>query len=66
SRAATVRVPGTGFVTLRVPVSPTPGTCVVHFTIAPTLVPNEVTHGTNPDPRRLGAHFDVFDYKPSA
>ncbi len=64
-RLATVRVPRTGFVTLRVPVSPSDGTCVVNFIVAPTLVPREVTNGKNPDPRRLGAHFNVFDYRPS-
>ena len=66
SRAVTVRVPHTGFATLRVPVFPSDGTCIVQFTVAPTLVPSQVTRGTNPDPRRLGAHFNVFDYKPSS
>jgi hypothetical protein len=66
SRAVTVRVPRMGFATLRVPVFPSDGTCVVQFVVAPTLVPSEVTHGANPDPRRLGAHFDAFDYRPGA
>ncbi len=65
SRAETVSVPRKGFARLRVAVFPTNGTCVVRFAVLPTLVPNETTHGRNPDPRRLGAHFDVFDYRPS-
>ena len=65
SRAETVHVPRTGYTILQVAVFPTGGTCAVQFVVSPTLVPNDVTHGKNPDPRRLGAHFDVFDYRPS-
>jgi Dolichyl-phosphate-mannose-protein mannosyltransferase len=65
SRAETVRVPLTGFTTVSVPVFPSQGTCVVQFAVDPTLVPNAVTHGKNPDPRRLGAHFNSFELRPS-
>lgn len=36
--------------------------CVVEFSISPTGVPAELTHGANPDTRVLGVHFDRFDY----
>jgi hypothetical protein len=49
---------------LRVPLRPSGTTCTVRFTVSPTLVPKEVTHGANPDPRRLGAHFTRFVYSP--
>ncbi len=65
SHGRTVIVPGHGYATLRVPVLPTGGTCVVEFAVDPTLVPNAITGGKNPDPRRLGAHFNSFDFKPS-
>jgi hypothetical protein len=38
-------------------------TCVVRFTVARTLVPSVATHGQNGDTRRLGAHFDIFEYR---
>ena len=59
-----VAVPGHGDATLRVPISPVHGTCVVEFTVAPTQVP-KVTPGQKPDPRQLGAHFNSFDFRPS-
>jgi hypothetical protein len=36
--------------------------CVVVFSISPTGVPAELTHGGNPDSRVLGVHFDRFEY----
>jgi len=54
---------------LRVPVRPLAfgdGRCQVVYTVTPTAVPAEVTNGQNPDPRVLGAHFNVFVYKPGA
>jgi hypothetical protein len=27
-------------------------------------VPRDATHGANPDPRRLGLHFNAFAYRP--
>ena len=52
---------------LTVPVAPLPGTteCRVVYTVSPTAVPAEVTAGGNPDPRELGAHFNLFVYRPS-
>jgi 4-amino-4-deoxy-L-arabinose transferase-like glycosyltransferase len=64
SRATSVRVPLTGYAKLQVPLVVNDGRCVVQFTVSPTLVPRVVTRGQNPDPRRLGAHFNVFDYRP--
>ena len=51
---------------LRVPVAPESGTrdCSVVFTVTPTEVPADVTGGTNPDERVLGAHFNRFVYTP--
>jgi hypothetical protein len=53
---------GTGAFT--VPLRAKARTCVVNFTVSPTAVPAVVTEGQNPDPRRLGIHFDAFDYRP--
>ena len=39
--------------------------CVVEFSVSPTGVPAELTHGGNPDTRVLGVHFDRFDYSTS-
>ena len=63
SRAETVRVPRTRLTTVSVPVFPSQGTCVVQIAVAPTLVP-PIVPGKNPDPRRLGAHFNTFDFRP--
>ena len=54
-----------GRTVLSVPVSPVPGThdCRVVYTVTPTAVPATVTGGENPDPRELGAHFDLFVYR---
>ena len=61
---ATVRVPLTGTVDLRVRTRPRGRVCSVRFTVAPTRVPRLVTGGANPDPRQLGAHFLLFDFRP--
>ena len=47
---------------LVVALRPREGSCVVEFTISPTGVPAELTHGGNPDTRELGVHFERFDY----
>jgi hypothetical protein len=62
---ARIEVPPEGSVTLRVPLAPVAGRCVVRFTVAPTLVPAEVIPG-NDDERRLGAHFDSFVHEEPA
>jgi hypothetical protein len=49
---------------LRVPLKPVGEKCLVTFTVSPTLVPNQVTNGANPDPRELGTHFSRFTYRP--
>ncbi len=61
------RLRGNGPVALSVPVAARPGTtdCRIVYTVSPTAVPAEVTAGGNPDPRRLGAHFNRFLYTPS-
>jgi len=48
---------------MRIPIPEGLATCVVRFTVAQTLVPSLVTHGRNLDTRRLGAHFDIFEYR---
>ncbi|MDQ3122052.1 MAG: glycosyltransferase family 39 protein [Actinomycetota bacterium] len=40
-------------------------TCVVSFRVTPTTVPAEVLPGST-DRRELGAHFNVFDYRPAS
>lgn len=57
-------VPPDGTAKLRVPLRPDGDNCRVTFTVSPTLVPNEVTKGVNPDPRELGTHFSRFTYAP--
>lgn len=47
---------------LIVALQPREGSCVVEFSVSPTGVPAELTHGLNPDTRVLGVHFDRFDY----
>jgi hypothetical protein len=47
---------------LLVALQPREGNCVVEYSVSPTGVPAELTHGGNPDTRRLGVHFDRFDY----
>jgi hypothetical protein len=49
---------------LNVPLVRRGRSCIVRFTVSPTLVPNVVTKGQNPDPRELGVHFTRFTYEP--
>ena len=43
---------------LRMPLQPKDGVCRIRFDVAPTAVPGEG------DSRRLGVHFDAFNYEP--
>lgn len=58
-------IPRLGLTKMRIPLSPDTPTCVVRFTVDRTLVPSVVTGGANLDDRRLGAHFDLFEYRPA-
>jgi Dolichyl-phosphate-mannose-protein mannosyltransferase len=58
-------IPPQGSVTMRVPLEPVDGRCVVRFSVSPTLVPAEVITG-NTDERELGAHFDAFVHEEPA
>jgi hypothetical protein len=49
---------------LSVPLESVGNTCTVHFTVDRTAVPEVVTGGANLDPRRLGLHFNRFEYRP--
>ena len=49
---------------LRVPLEPLAGTCTIDFLVTPTAVPRDVIGGENVDTRRLGVHFDAFNYEP--
>ena len=62
-----VRLQPDGRAVLSVPAAPAAGTdeCRVVYTVTPTAVPSEVTGGENPDDRVLGAHFNLFTYRPS-
>jgi hypothetical protein len=62
---ATIAVAPEGSATLRVPLEPENGRCVVRFDVTPTLVPAEVIPG-NADDRRLGAHFHSFVHQEPA
>jgi hypothetical protein len=42
---------------------PIPGRCDVRFAVTPTAVPAETLPGSS-DTRRLGVHFNAFDYRP--
>jgi hypothetical protein len=61
-----VRLQPDGRAILSVPVSPAPGTtdCRVVFTVSPTAVPSEIMDGST-DHRELGAHFNLFTYRPT-
>jgi dolichyl-phosphate-mannose-protein mannosyltransferase len=61
-----VRLRGNRHVVLTVPVEPVPGTseCRVVYTVSPTAVPSEVVDGST-DHRELGAHFNLFLYRPT-
>jgi hypothetical protein len=63
--AVVARVPPSGTTTLRIRVAARDRACAVRFAVSPTRVPKEVTGGANPDPRRLGAHFLLFDFRPA-
>jgi hypothetical protein len=63
-RAGRVSVQPRGTGTLRVPLRARGKTCTATFRVSPTAVPAVVTKGQNPDPRRLGIHFDAFQYEP--
>ena len=58
-------IPPQGSVTMRVPLEPVDGRCVVRFSVSPTLVPADVIPG-NTDERELGAHFDAFVHEEPA
>ncbi len=58
-RTAAVSFGSDELTTLRVPMSRGARTCVVRFRVTPTASPG------NADPRRLGAHFNAFDYQPA-
>ena len=65
--AGRARLRPEGRAVLSVPVTPVPGTreCRVVYTVTPTAIPKEVTGGANSDPRELGAHFNLFVYRPT-
>jgi hypothetical protein len=58
-------VPVTGTATMRVPLTPIDGRCVVRFQVADTAVPAVVLGPPNTDTRELGVHFNRFTYRPS-
>src|SRR5206468_393722 len=62
--AAKVSVPPVDRRVLHVPLRREGGTCVVRFRVSRTAIPAVVTNGANPDPRRLGIHFNRFSYSP--
>jgi hypothetical protein len=57
-------VPVTGTTTMRLPLSPVDGRCVVRFHVADTAVPAVALGPPNTDTRALGVHFDRFTYRP--
>jgi hypothetical protein len=57
-------VPPTATRVLRVALRPAARACVVRFHVSKTAIPAVVTKGQNPDPRRLGIHFNRFTYTP--
>ena len=61
---ASATVPVTGTATMRVPLSPVNGRCVVRFHVADTAVPAVVLGPPNADTRALGVHFNRFTYRP--
>jgi hypothetical protein len=52
-----------GTAVLRVTLHPRASMCVVRFRVSPTAVPAIVSKGQNPDPRRLGVHFNRFTFR---
>ena len=63
-RVARARVAPRAIVPLRVPLTPVGSTCTARFVVGRTLIPRDATDGANPDPRRLGVHFNAFSYSP--
>jgi hypothetical protein len=63
--AARVQIPAGGQAELVVPLPRGEPVCNVDFEVSPTAVPAEVTKGSNPDVRELGAHFSRFLYAPA-
>jgi Dolichyl-phosphate-mannose-protein mannosyltransferase len=61
---ARVSVPPVERRVLHVPLRREGGTCVVRFRVSQTAIPKVITRGANPDPRRLGVHFNRFSYSP--
>jgi hypothetical protein len=58
SEVARVRFQAPDDAILRVPIRPEAGVCRVRFDVSPTAVPG------GGDTRRLGVHFDAFNYEP--
>jgi Dolichyl-phosphate-mannose-protein mannosyltransferase len=61
---ASAIVPVTGTTTMRVPLSPADGRCIVRFHVADTAEPAVVLGPPNTDTRELGVHFNRFTYRP--
>jgi 4-amino-4-deoxy-L-arabinose transferase-like glycosyltransferase len=61
---ASATVPVSGTTTMRVPLSPVDGRCVVRFHVKDTAVPAVVLGPPNTDTRKLGVHFNRFAYHP--
>jgi hypothetical protein len=64
SAVARALVAPRGVASLTVPLRAAGSTCAARFVVGRTLVPAQVTKGSNPDPRRLGVHFNAFAYRP--
>ena len=64
-RVARLRLDPSAPAKLRVPLEPGRETCVARFQVTPTAVPADVLPGST-DRRELGAHFNVFDYRPKS
>jgi len=63
TRSASISFASDAVATLRLPLLPEEGSCVVRFGVAPTSVPAEVIPGAV-DRRELGAHFNGFVLEP--
>jgi hypothetical protein len=64
-RIVRVRLPANEQAKMRVPLPRGLETCVVRFRVVPTAIPAEVNADSN-DLRVLGAHFNLFDYRPAS
>ena len=62
-RVASTRVAPRAIESVTVPLRPAGSTCTARFVVGRTLVPRDATKGANPDPRRLGIHFNAFSYR---